>query len=63
MSFEWNEDKARTNLSKHGIDFADAIAALEDGRAISVRDPAPDEERWVTIGMDVLGRILVVIYT
>lgn len=63
VEFEWDIKKAFTNLKKHGIDFADAISVLEDERAITIPDDHPDEERFVTIGMDVLGRILVVIYT
>jgi uncharacterized DUF497 family protein len=63
MEAEWNPAKARTNLLKHGVRFADAVTALEDARAISVRDEGPDEERWISIGMDSLGRILVVVYT
>ena len=55
--------KARANLHKHGINFADAVTALEDEKAISVRDENEDEERWITIGMDSLARILVVVYT
>jgi len=35
----------------------------EDDRAITLRDDAYGEERWVTIGMDGAGRILVVVYT
>ena len=30
MQYEWDNGKAATNLRKHGVDFADAIAALED---------------------------------
>ena len=60
---EWDPAKARANLRKHSVRFADAVAALEDARAISVRDESADEERWVTIGMDSLARILVVVYT
>lgn len=30
MEFEWDEAKARSNLTKHGIDFADATAVFED---------------------------------
>jgi hypothetical protein len=63
MAPEWDPAKARTNLRKHGIRFADAVTALEDSNAISVRDEREDEERWVTIGMDSLARILVVVYT
>jgi uncharacterized DUF497 family protein len=59
---EWDPIKARANLRKHGIRFADAVTALEDERAISTRDAQEEEERWVTIGMDALARILVVVY-
>jgi hypothetical protein len=60
---EWDADKAVLNLRKHGVDFADAVAALTDERAVTVSDDDPDEERFVTLGMDSLGRILVVVYT
>lgn len=63
MAPEWDPAKASANLRKHGIHFADAVIALEDACAISVRDAREDEERWVTIGMDSLARILVVVYT
>jgi uncharacterized DUF497 family protein len=63
VAVEWDPAKARSNLRKHGVWFADAVTALEDERAISVRDEAEDEERWITIGMDSLARILVVVYT
>lgn len=52
--------QGKNNLRKHGIRFADAATALEDESAISIRDERHDEERWVTIGMDSLARILVV---
>jgi len=55
--------KARANLRKHGVRLADAVTALEDASAISVRDEGEDEERWITIGVDSLARILVVVYT
>jgi hypothetical protein len=63
MEYQWDDNKAETNLRKHGIDFADAISALEDNAAMTVEDDYPNEERFVTIGMDALGRILVVVYT
>ena len=63
MEFEWDIKKALSNLKKHGIDFADAISVLEDKRAITILDKHPDEERFVTIGRDVFGRILVIVYT
>ena len=63
MAVEWDPAKAGANLRKHGLRFADAVTALEDANAISVRDQREDEERWITIGMDSLARILVVVYT
>jgi len=60
---EWDPAKARANLRNHGIRFADAVTVLEDEKAISVRDDQGAEERWVTIGMDSLARLLVVVYT
>jgi hypothetical protein len=48
----------------HGIHFADAPATLEDELALTVRDPfSEDEDRWITLGKDAAGRLLVVIYT
>jgi len=63
VEFEWDSQKAISNLKKHGVDFAEAVAVLEDEMAITIPDNYPDEERFITIGMDSLGRILVVVYT
>ena len=63
MEFEFDPDKARTNLRKHGVSFAHAEQALRDELAITIEDPdATGERRLVTLGMDALGRILVVIH-
>lgn len=63
MEFEWDPRKAAANLRKHGIDFADAVTVLYDELAITVPDDQADEDRFVTMGMDALGRVLVVVYT
>jgi uncharacterized DUF497 family protein len=63
VEFEWDERKARTNLRRHRVDFADAATVFEDDRAVTVADEDPDEERFSTVGLDALGRDLVVIYT
>lgn len=63
MSFDWDPKKSASNARKHGIRFADAVTALEDDRAVTMRENSDGEERWVTIGMDAVGRILVVVYT
>lgn len=63
VEFEWDSRKAISNLKKHGVDFADAVTVLEDEMAITIPDEHPDEERFITVGMDSFGRILVVIHT
>ena len=64
MLTAWDPGKARLNVRKHGISFADAVASLEDEGALTMRDPFSDEEeRWVTMGLDALGRVVVVVYT
>ena len=64
MLTEWDATKARLNLRKHGISFADAVVSLEDEHALTMRDPASgDEERWITMGLNGLGQVLVTVYT
>ncbi len=63
MDYQCDENKAKANLKKHWIDFADTVTVFSDDFAITIEDDHPDEERFVTIGMDALGRILVVVYT
>lgn len=63
MDLEWDPRKAAANVRKHGVRFADAYAVLEDPMALTTRDPHPDEERFVTVGLDSLGRVLVASYT
>ncbi len=64
MEFEFDPIKARTNLRKHGVSFAHAEQALRDAMAFTMEDPdATGEQRLITLGMDALGRILVVVHT
>lgn len=63
MDYEWDEEKATANLRKHEVDFADAVGVFDDPRALSMRDTTPHEERFIAVGADFLGRILVVVYT
>ena len=60
---QWDAAKAAENLKKHGIDFADAATALEDELALTVPDDHPHEQRFASVAMDALGRVLVVVYT
>lgn len=61
IAFEWDPRKAAANVRKHGIQFADAVLVLEDERAVSLRNDFDGEQRWVTVGMDALARILTVV--
>jgi uncharacterized DUF497 family protein len=63
VKWEWDPNKAAKNRRKHGVDFADAVLALEDERAITVEDDEHDERRFVTLGLDPQGRLLVVVHT
>ena len=63
--YEWDAQKARANLRKHGVDFADAIAVFADDLALTMPDEitAVDEQRFLTMGRDSMARVLVVAYT
>lgn len=64
MEIEWDPAKARENIRVHGIDFADAVGVFEDENAITIEDiTVEDEQRFRSLGMDGLGRLLVVVYT
>jgi uncharacterized DUF497 family protein len=63
MHYEWDPGKAATNLQKHGVSFADAVSVFSDEFALTAADDFTDEERFVTLGTDAIGRLLVVIYT
>ncbi len=61
--FEWDPNKDRLNTLKHRVAFADTFAVFEDPLALTVDDTEGREERFVTIGTDCFGRVLVVVYT
>ena len=63
MDYQWDDNKAKANLKKHKVDFADAVTVFGGNLAVTVEDDNLDEDRFVTIGVDALGRTLVVIYT
>ena len=64
-NFEWDPSKAKTNIQKHKVSFEDAISIFKDENAISIFDEehSASEDRWITIGMDLNTRALVVIHT
>ncbi len=63
MQFGWDEDKAQSNLVKHGITFDYGTLVFEDANRLDRLDERNyDEDRWLTIGL-VEGRELAVVYT
>lgn len=64
VNYQWDPRKAAINLKKHGIDFADTVGVFEDETALWQEDTSDyGEERFIALGTDFLGRILVVVFT
>jgi uncharacterized protein len=63
MKYQWDLEKAKSNYKKHGVYFSDAVSVFSDDHALTIEDDYPDEQRFTTLGMDLFGRVLVVIYT
>ena len=63
MTYQWDPNKAKSNLKKHGVRFADAVSVFEDDNAVTIEDQHERENRFITIGRNILWRILVVVYT
>ena len=63
--FEWDARKARLNLRKHKISFERACSVFRDSAAISIYDSehSDDEDRWITLGLDSHGIMIVVVHT
>ncbi|PHV08660.1 hypothetical protein CSQ96_03730 [Janthinobacterium sp. BJB412] len=61
---EFDPAKVRVNLSKHKVSFGHAEQALRAPNGVTIEDPdTVDERRFVTLGMDAIGRVLVVVHT
>lgn len=65
MRFEWNEEKAISNLSKHRVSFEEAKTVFDDPLYVDFYDPdhSDDEERYLIVGASDRGRLLIVSYT
>jgi len=64
MKITWDPAKAESNFRKHKIRFSDAEAVLFDPMALTIADEtAESEERFVSVGVDALNRVVVVVYT
>ena len=63
MNIEFDPMKNKANIRKHGIDFSDIDEVFYDPCALTIEDRDHKEQRFVTLGMDGFGRLLVVCYT
>ena len=65
MQFEWDEQKARSNLKKHRVSFDEAKTVFDDPLYVDFYDPdhSLDEHRYIIIGESARGRLLIVAYT
>lgn len=65
MKFEWDKQKADTNLKKHGVTFQEAASVFGD--VLSITYPDPDhsirENRFITVGISRFGRVLIISHT
>lgn len=66
MQFEWDDEKNKTNIRKHGIDFDTAALVFADENRLEIFDEthSDNEDRYITIGMiNEVAYIVMVVYT
>jgi uncharacterized DUF497 family protein len=63
--FEWDDEKAINNLKKHIVSFEEGATIFNDPLIATISDPdhSKEEERYISMGISVQGRLLVVIHT
>ena len=63
LTFEWDHEKAESNLRKHGVSFEEASTVFRDTLSRTIYDPLHSsfrEQRFVTIGLSGRNQLLVV---
>ena len=62
MLFEWDTEKAKQNLLKHGVSFEEAVTVFYDPLSATFDDPdhSVDEDRFITVGLSSRNRLIVV---
>lgn len=66
MLFEWDDEKEKINIAKHGIDFSTAALVFGDVNRIEKYDElhSEDEDRYITIGqINGVAVVVMVVYT
>lgn len=63
--FEWDDEKAVSNLKKHKVSFEEGATIFNDPLIATILDPdhSKDEERYISIGISIQGRLLVSVHT
>ena len=63
MNVLWDPEKAEANFRKHRIRFSDGELVFYDPMALEIEEQfVDDEQRFVSVGSDSIGRVLVVVY-
>ncbi len=65
MDFEWNPEKEKANIAKHGVSFSEAMTVFGDPLELTIADPdhSEAEYRFISIGLSSESQLLVVAYT
>lgn len=65
LRFDWDDSKARQNARKHGVTFEEASTVFYDEFVATLDDTqhSEDEERYISIGLSIQQRLLVVVHT
>jgi len=65
LLFEWDENKARSNLKTHMVSFEEAKTVFNDPLLLTYRDDdhSEQEERTISIGLSTRYRLLLVVHT
>jgi len=65
LDFQWDKNKARTNLAKHGVSFDEATTVFADPFSLTIPDPAHSqvEDRLIVLGHSHQRKLLVVVHT
>jgi uncharacterized protein len=65
FKFEWDDQKAASNLRKHGVSFDEAVSVFGDVQALTFSDTDHSEleDRSRTYGTSNKARLLVVVHT
>jgi len=63
--FDWDPNKERANIRKHGISFRQAASVFRDPNQLSIFDEghSEKEDHWITLGIDNTGILRIVVHT